>query len=127
MTRSRRTILLDAELQLLDRQILDVNDKPVVVVSEVELSDIEFDTEIAVGTDAPVITALLSGPVLATRIFGGKPPRSRMHTISWSDVSKLGVVISLRVRGDSLDVTWAERWISEHIIQRIPGGKHDPR
>ena len=117
---------MDAELQLLDRQILDEDDKPVVVVSDVELSDIQFDEPIAAGTKAPVITALLSGPVLVTRIFGGKPPRSRLHTVPWQAVSKIDTVISLGIKGDSLDVTWAERWISQHIIQKIPGGKHDP-
>jgi hypothetical protein len=126
MSPRKRTILIDAELHLLDRQTLDVDDVPIVVVSEVELSDVEFDKPIAPDTPAPTITALLSGPVLATRIFGGKPPRSRLHTIDWRVVSKIGIVISLRVKGSTLDATWVERWISEHLIQRIPGGKNDP-
>jgi hypothetical protein len=126
MTSRKRTMLIDAELHLLDRQVLDVDEVPIVVVSEVELTDIEFDNPIPPDAPAPTITALLSGPVLVTRIFGGKPPRSRLHTIDWNVVSNIGIVISLRVKGSTLDVTWAERWISEHVIQRIPGGKNDP-
>ncbi|MDQ1544982.1 MAG: hypothetical protein QOK08_2620 [Actinomycetota bacterium] len=126
MTRRKRTILIDAELHLLDRQVLDVDEVPIIVVSEVELTDIEFDKPIPPNASAPTITALLSGPVLVTRIFGGKPPRSRLHTIDWKVVSKIGIVISLRVKGSTLDVTWGERWISEHVIRRIPGGKNDP-
>jgi hypothetical protein len=127
MSPRKRTILIDAELHLLDRQILDADEVPIVVVSEVELTDIEFDNAIPPDAPAPTITALLSGPVLATRIFGGKPPRSRLHTIDWKVVSNIGIVISLGVKGSTLDVTWGERWISEHIIQRIPGGKNDPQ
>ena len=122
-----KTLLFDAELSLLDRQALDVDDVPVVVVSEVELTDtVGLGETIPEGTRAPTITALLSGPVLATRIFGGKPPRSRLHTIEWTDVTKIGVVISLGIKGETLDVTWSERWVGEHIIGRIPGGKNDP-
>ena len=122
-----KMLLFDAELSLLDRQVLDVDDVPVVVVSEVELSDVvELGEAIPEGTRAPRITALLSGPILATRIFGGKPPRSRLHMIPWSDVSRIGIVISIGVKGETLDVTWSERWVSQHIISRIPGGKNDP-
>jgi hypothetical protein len=122
-----KTKLFDAELSLLDRQVLDVDEVPVVVVSEVELTDVAIGESIPEGTRAPTITALLSGPVLATRIFGGQPPRSRLHTIRWSDVTKIGIVISLGVKGETLDVTWSERWVGEHIIGRIPGGNNDPQ
>jgi hypothetical protein len=119
--------LFDAELSLLDRQVIDVGDVPVVVVSEVELSDdVVLGEEIPIGTRAPTITALLSGPVLATRIFGGRPPRSRLHAIPWSEVTEIGIAISIGVTGETLDVTWSERWVSEHIISRIPGGTNDP-
>jgi hypothetical protein len=73
-----------------------------------------------------VITALLSGPALGTRIFGGRPPRSRLHRTPWALVSKVGVVISLAIRGETTDLTWTERWVRDHIIGRLPGGRHDP-
>jgi len=46
--------------------------------------------------------------------------------IPWRLVSEVGTTVRLGVTGDSLDATWAERWVSEHIIARIPGGRHDP-
>jgi hypothetical protein len=62
---------LDAHLHLLDRQVLDVHGVPIAVVDDLELSEVPAGQEIPQGTPAPVITALLSGPALATRIFGG--------------------------------------------------------
>jgi hypothetical protein len=65
---------LDAHLHLLDRQVLDVHGVPIAVVDDLELSEIPAGQEIPPDTSPPVITALLSGPTLATRIFGGRPP-----------------------------------------------------
>ncbi|WP_431279151.1 hypothetical protein [Leifsonia poae] len=118
--------VLDAELHILDRQILDRDDVPVVTADDLELSDVPFDEPIEPGTPAPIIENLVSGSALWTRMFGGRPPRSRLHRISWSDVERVGVVISLGVSGEHLDVTWVERWMRDHIVARIPGGRHDP-
>ncbi|RNE59079.1 hypothetical protein [Cryobacterium tepidiphilum] len=118
--------VLDAQLHLLDRTVLDRTGVPVTTVDALEITDIEVDTPIEPGTPAPVITALLSGPVLGTRIFGGRPPRSRLERIPWSDITDVGIVIKLGVDGDSLDLTWVERWMRDKIISRIPGGRHDP-
>lgn len=119
-------LVLDARLHLLDRQVLDVDDVPVTTVDDVELSGPEPDQPIPRGTDPPHITALLTGPVLGTRIFGGRPPSSRLIRIPWDVVSGVGTVISVGVRSDSLDASWVERWLRNHVIGRIPGGRHDP-
>jgi hypothetical protein len=74
----------------------------------------------------PVITALLSGPVLATRIFGGRPPDSRMQRTPWAAVAEVGVVIKLAVDQDTRDAAWTERWVRDNVIGRIPGGRHVP-
>ena len=118
--------VLDSHLHLLDRQILDVGSVPVTAVSDLEISDLDRPEAIPPGTPAPHIVSLLSGPVLATRIFGGRPPPSRLHRIPWESVYQIGVVIRLSVKGETLDATWAERWVRDHIIGRIPGGRHDP-
>jgi hypothetical protein len=118
---------LDAHLHLLDRQVLDVDGIPVAVVADLELSDIPSGQEIPHGTPAPVITALLSGPALATRIFGGRPPESRMVRTPWAAVRDVGVVIKLSVGRDTGDLSWTERWVRDHVIGRIPGGRHIPK
>jgi hypothetical protein len=118
--------VFDAQLHLLDRQVLDVDGVPVTAVDDLELSDVPFDTDLPRDGKAPVIESLLSGPVLGTRIFGGRPPASRWHRIPWSSIAGLGIVVSLSRKGDELDVTWPERWVRDHIIARIPGGRHDP-
>jgi hypothetical protein len=41
-------------------------------------------------------------------------------------VFEVGVVVRLAVDGETLTVTWAERWVRDRIIARIPGGSHDP-
>ena len=118
--------VLDAELHLLDRQVLDVDEVPVTVVDDLELSDVPWGEPIPEGTPPPVIEALLSGPVLGTRIFGGRPPASRLHRIAWRHVGDAGIVLRLGIRGSELDGTWVERWVRDHVIARIPGGRHDP-
>ena len=118
---------LDAHLHLLDRQVLDVHGVPVAVVDDLELSEIPAGQEIPPDTPPPVITALLSGPTLATRIFGGRPPESRMLRTPWAAIREIGVVIKLSVGRDTQDLFWTERWVRDHVIGRIPGGRHAPK
>jgi hypothetical protein len=118
--------LIDARLHLLDRQVLDSDGAPVTTVDDIALSDPPGDGGWTGDDPAPVIMALLSGPVKGTRIFGGRPPTSRLERIPWSHVRELGVALRLRVPRDVLDIGWQERWVAEHIIGRIPGGRHDP-
>jgi sporulation protein YlmC with PRC-barrel domain len=118
--------VLDAQLHLLDRQVLDTDGVPVTTVDDLEISGPDQDLPIPHGSPPPVILALLTGPVLGTRIFGGRPPSSRLIRIPWQDVADVGIVIRLGVRGTGLDASWVERWIRDRIIARIPGGRHDP-
>ena len=55
--------LLDARLHLLDRQVIDVHGEPVTAVDDVELSEMSLDENLPPDAPAPVIVALLSGPV----------------------------------------------------------------
>jgi hypothetical protein len=107
--------------------VLDVHGVPIAVVDDLELSEVPAGQEIPQDTPAPVITALLSGPALATRIFGGRPPESRMERTPWVAVRDVGVVIKLSVGRDTRDLSWTERWVRDHVIGRIPGGRHTPK
>ena len=118
-------LVLDARLHLLDRQVLDVDGVPVCTVDDLEVHGVDGADQ-PDGTQTAVVTSLLSGAVLATRIFGGRPPSSRWHRIRWTHVADVGTTVALGVRGDDLDVTWTERWVRTHVIGRLPGGRHDP-
>ncbi|WP_401000409.1 hypothetical protein [Agromyces sp. GXQ0307] len=118
--------VLDAQLHLLDRQLLDREGAPVSVVSDLELTGIEVGQPIEPGAPPPVVADLLVGIELGTRLFGGRPPSSRRERIPWRLVSDVGTVLTLGVDGGDLDATWVERWVGTHVIGRIPGGRHDP-
>jgi hypothetical protein len=116
--------LVDARLHLLDRQMLNEHDDPVGIVDDLELSGVELDRDVADGSQAPQVTALLSGRVVATRILGGAPPRSLMQQIPWKLVDAVGVVVRLKQTDETFDVDWVERWLRDRIIRHIPGGRH---
>jgi hypothetical protein len=118
--------ILDAQLHLLDRQMLDSEGKPTSTADDVELAGAEWDEHIRPDSERPTIVALLSGPVVLNRIFGGRPPISQLYRIEWSSVTRIGSALELDVTAESLDVDWPERWVRDHIIARIPGGLHDP-
>jgi hypothetical protein len=116
--------LVDARLHLLDRQLLNEHEDPVGIVDDLELSGVELDQDVAEGSPAPQVTALLSGRVVATRILGGAPPRSLLQQIPWRLVHSVGVVVTLKQTDETFDVDWVERWLRDHIIRHIPGGRH---
>jgi|SoiMethySBSTD1v2_1073268.scaffolds.fasta_scaffold274814_4 hypothetical protein len=118
--------VLDAHLHVLDRQVLDRDDVPVTTADDLELDGIEVGARIEPGSPPPTVAAILTGPQLLMRLFGGHAPASRTIRIPWRLVSEVGTVIHLGVAGETLDATWAERWVSRHIIGRIPGGRHAP-
>ncbi|WP_159792794.1 hypothetical protein [Puerhibacterium puerhi] len=125
--------VLDARLHLLDRQVLDDDEVPVCTLDDLELEPVDDGATPGphagtrpAGAATVVVTALLSGPVLRTRIFGGRPPSSRWQSVAWRHVRDLGTAVRLGVRGDDLDLTWPERWTRDHVVGRLPGGRHDP-
>lgn len=108
--------LIDARLHLLDRQIVDAQREPVGIVDDLLIDDV-CDSH-------PQVTAILTGQVLFTRIFGGHPPRSQLHELPWHFVGRIGTSITLRPGVDASAGQWVERWLRDHIIGRIPGGRH---
>lgn len=115
--------LLDARLHLLDRQLLDDDGAPVGIVDDLELSGAEFGA-LTAGARPPRVTGLVSGHVLATRIFGGKPPPSRLQTIPWRLVAAVATVVRLHPTDMAFDALWVEHWLRDHVIAHIPGGRH---
>jgi hypothetical protein len=115
--------LLDARLHLLDRQLLDDAGEPVGIVDDLDLDGVAVGAEIAPGTPAPHIGRILTGQVLATRIFGGQPPQAKLQPLPWTIVAKVGTVVRLHRTDQPFDGLWVERWLRDHIIGRIPGGR----
>ena len=115
--------LIDARLHLLDRQLFNADDAPVGIVDDLDV-DIPTDVDIAVSAPAPLVTGILTGQVLATRIFGGHPPRSKLHAVPWRLITKIGTVVQLSADAEDFDSLWLERWLRDHVIGRIPGGRH---
>lgn len=116
--------VLDARLHLLDRQLVNDDGDPVGIVDDLELTGLEPNCAIDPGAPPPRVTGLLSGQVLATRIFGGAPPRSRLQEIPWRLVAAVGVTVRLAPNDMPFDVSWVECWLRDRIVTRIPGGRH---
>jgi sporulation protein YlmC with PRC-barrel domain len=116
--------LIDARLHLLDRQLVDPDGTPVGTVDDVEFDGITTGEPIASAGPAPRVTALMSGHVLVTRILGGQPPPARLQGIPWRLVERVGIVVELRDGGFASDSQWREDWLRDHVIARIPGGRH---
>lgn len=110
--------LIDARLHLLDRQLVDADGEPVGIVDDLEIED-------AHGGDAPpTVTAILTGQVLFTRIFGGRQPREHLQEMGWDLVDRIGTSVHLRPGANTRGGLWVEHWLRDRIISRIPGGKH---
>ncbi|MEW5808740.1 MAG: hypothetical protein AB1925_04730 [Actinomycetota bacterium] len=112
--------LLDARLHLLDRQLLDADGEPVGIIDDLEIDDDAREDP----HENPQVTAILTGQVLFTRVFGGQPPRSQLAALPWRSVAKIDTSIHLRRGAELADRLWVERWLCSNIIGRIPGGRH---
>jgi sporulation protein YlmC with PRC-barrel domain len=124
---------MDAQLELLDRQIVDDDGRMVSKVDDVELTERE-DGRL-------VVTGLLTGPgVLGPRLGGAL---GSLTTAVWSRlsgrspdepgrvdmgvVSDISTVITLRVSRRTADVDGFETWMRDRVIAAIPGSGTDPK
>ena len=69
--------VLDAHLHVLDRQVLDRDDVPVTTADDLEFDGIEVGARIEPGSPRPTVSAILTGPQLVMRLFGGHAPAAR--------------------------------------------------
>ena len=117
---------LDAQLHLLDRQVIDVHGVPITTVDDLELSDVPNAEELPTGNCGTCDHR-------AAQRTSARYPNVRWPTTKLPAASD-AMGRRLRRRCDdhpggrrrTLDVTWTERWVRDHIIGRIPGGRHDP-
>lgn len=107
--------VVDATLHLLDRQLLDRDGIPSSVVDDLLLDERE--------DGPPVIASLILGSGIVSRFLGGHPPLHRLFEVPWRHVSEIKSAIHLGISRDGIDALWRERWLRDHVIARIPGGR----
>jgi hypothetical protein len=121
-----------AGLQLLDRQLIDVDGYLAGKVDDLELEFRDRDEGL------PVVVAILSGPdALAGRV-GGRLGRwigvlhRRLHEEHQADaaqvpfelVSRIHEEVELRVNRSELENNRSEEWARDVVVSKIPGARH---
>jgi sporulation protein YlmC with PRC-barrel domain len=120
-----------ANIQLLDRQLVDRDGRMVGNVDDVEL---EVDAD-----GRAHVTALLSGPGLLWRRLGARrlggwilaaheriSGREAPSRIPLARVANIGPHVVVSLRHEELGTFDGERWVRDHIIGHIPGSGHAP-
>jgi hypothetical protein len=123
--------LIDAALNLLDRQIVDKDGKMAGNIDDLELTEDP--------NGAPYVTAILAGPGALARQLGGKighwmeSVHRRLHEdeqpgpprISFGVVRKIDNHVEVIVSREELAISRFEDWTRDHIIGRIPGAHRE--
>jgi hypothetical protein len=130
--------VIDAALELLDRQLIDCNDELAGNVDDVEIALPEGWPDGAAG-ELPVVTALLSGPGVLAERFGGRlghgwaafhkrihPGVSASGAIPIAHVREIGSAIRLGLPCEELASNRMEDWFCCHVIAKIPGAGRAP-
>ena len=120
--------VVDAGLELLDRQVIDVEGRMAGKCDDLRFAFPE-------GGGIPYVDAILAGPgALASRI-GGRPGRwlASIHarlqerdaegpaSIGFGVVVRIGSAIDVGVHREELEVMRFEAWVRDHLVGRIPG------
>jgi hypothetical protein len=120
--------VVDAGLELLDRQMIDINERMAGNVDDLEL------TSPSEG-GPPFVTAILAGPGALARRIGGHiggtiaSIHERLQErgvegparISFGAVTSIGSDVRLSVSRKDLEIHRFERWARDTIIAKIPG------
>ncbi|MFG2007216.1 hypothetical protein ACGFNU_49505 [Spirillospora sp. NPDC048911] len=115
-----------AQQGLLDRQVLNGQDRMVCKVDDVEL-DVDEDGR-------PYVAALLAGPLALGPRIGGRLGRfihavgrrlkddgdPRPARVDYRAVTGLGQAIQVDRSPEALDVVRLESWTRDHVIGKIP-------
>lgn len=123
-----------ASVDLLDRQLVDVDETPIGKVDDLEL-------ELPEDGGPPVVVAILSGAeALGLRLGGllgrgmaGMASRLRLdgesaRAVAMGMVKDAGPTVRLTAKAHEVGLEPAlEVWLRTNVIERIPGGGHAPR
>jgi sporulation protein YlmC with PRC-barrel domain len=122
--------VVDAGLEMLDRQMLDPEGRMAGNVDDLELT-------IPSEGGRPVVSAILAGPGALSRRIGGRlgdaiaSVHERLQEcdiegparISFGVVASIGSDVRLTVSRQDLEIYRFERWVRDTIVTRIPGSK----
>jgi len=121
--------VIDAGLQLLDRQIIDRDGEMAGNVDDLELT---FPGD---GNGPPIVTAILAGPGALARRVGGRlgdwieSVHARLHPhpdpgparIPFGVVNHIDAAIELTLPRHDLEVDRIEKWLRDKTISKVPG------
>ena len=124
--------VLDAGLSLLDRQVLDRHG-----LCAGKVDDLELTMPDEAG-GAPIVTAILQGPLALGRRLGGRlgvwwiavarrlrnDPDPRPCRIPFELVTDIDTAVHVSAGMDELDVLRLEHWWRDHVIVKVPGSGH---
>ena len=124
-----RVLLLQRDL--LDRQITDPEG---LMIGKVD--DLEFDDD---GQGSVHVSALLIGPdPLGARLSGrlgnwlasigrrlDRAPTPGIRRIPYSIVTDIGSAITVSLSAADIDSSALDDWLGAHIVDRIPGSRHE--
>ena len=125
--------ILEATLQLLDRQLVDKDGRLAGKVDDLELTFPD-------GGGPPLVTAILAGPGALSRRVGGRlgarleavanrlreGDDRRPARVPFSAVTEIGSAVRLRVAKADLETNRLEAWTRDRIIGKLPGAGHAP-
>jgi sporulation protein YlmC with PRC-barrel domain len=125
--------VLEAGLQLLDRQLVDRDGRLAGKVDDLEL-------ELPEGGGPPVVTAILAGPGALARRIGGRlgagleALASRLREgddrrparVSFAVVKRIGSAVEPSVPRAELGTNRLEAWTRDHLIAHLPGAGDAP-
>ena len=125
--------VLDAALQLLDRQLVDSDGRLAGKVDDLELTFPD-------GGGPPLVTAILAGPGVLSRRVGGRlgawleGVANRLRDgddteparVPFGVVKAIGSGIDLHVARAELETYRLEAWTRDHLIGKLPGAGHAP-
>jgi sporulation protein YlmC with PRC-barrel domain len=125
--------VLEAGLQLLDRQLVDRDGRLAGKVDDLEL-------ELPEGGGPPVVTAILAGPGALARRIGGRlgaglealasrlreGDDGRPARVSFAVVKRIGSAVELSVPRAELETNRLEAWTRDHLIAHLPGAGDAP-